>query len=551
MKNREIETYLHDAVAHSVPDVLEQVVSGCERKREKVIEMTSNKKHIKRWAAVAAAVVILALAGVGVGAGAYYHVDSIIALDVNPSVELKINRGERVLEANAKNGDGELILKDMDLKNTDLDVAVNAIIGSMLKNGFIDELQNSILISVEGENGEKCDSLKQKIAQEIDSLLRSSSVDGSVLSQVVPIDDEALRTLAEENGISLGKASLIQKIIEKNPALKFEELAKMPINDLNLLSESKNASLDNVSVSGSASDKAYIGEEKAKQAAFDRAGVKAAGVSRLEVELDCENGAMVYEVEFYSGGREYDVTVDALTGKILFYDTEADKTPGRDDDDKDDDRNDDNDRDDDDYSASSRPDNGSGSNVSSRPNGGNGNSSAARPNDKDDDDGNHNTQTSSTAQASYIGAQKAKEIAFRHAGVSASSAKKVEAELEKGRNPHYDISFISGNTEYDYEIDAVSGKILDYEKEYTHDGNQSASSAAPSKQLIGESRAREIALKHAGLSQSAVRELECELDRDDGTVVYEVSFKNGGFEYQYDIDAYSGSIRDFEKEKDD
>lgn len=548
MKNREIETYLHDAVAHSVPDVLEQVVSGCERKREKVIEMTSNKKHIKRWAAVAAAVVILALAGVGVGAGAYYHVDSIIALDVNPSVELKINRGERVLEANAKNGDGELILKDMDLKNTDLDVAVNAIIGSMLKNGFIDELQNSILISVEGENGEKCDSLKQKIAQAIDSLLRSSSVDGSVLSQVVPIDDEALRKLAEENGISLGKASLIQKIIEKNPALEFEELAKMPINDLNLLSESKNASLDNVSVSGNASDKAYIGEEKAKQAAFDRAGVKAAGVSRLEVELDCENGAMVYEIEFCSAGRKYDVTVDALTGKILFYDTEMGKA--HDDDDKDDDRDDGSDRDDDDYNASSRP--GNGSNVSSRPNGGNGNSGAVRPNDKDNGhDGNHNTQTSSTAQASYIGAKKAKEIAFGHAGVSASSAMKVEVELEKGRNPHYDISFISGNTEYDYEIDAVNGKILDYEKEYTQEGNQSASSAAPSKQLIGESRAREIALKHARLSQSAVRELECELDRDDGTAVYEVSFKNGGFEYQFDIDAYSGSIRDFEKEKDD
>ncbi len=548
MKNREIETYLHDAVTHSVPDVLEQVVSGCERKREKVIEMTSYKKHIKRWAAVAAAVVILALAGVGVGAGAYYHVDSIIALDVNPSVELKINRGERVLEANAKNGDGELILKDMDLKNTDLDVAVNAIIGSMLKNGFIDELQNSILISVEGENGEKCDSLKQKIAQEIDSLLRSSSVDGSVLSQVVPIDDEALRKLAEENGISLGKASLIQKIIEKNPALKFEELAKMPINDLNLLSESKNASLDNVSVSGNASDKAYIGEEKAKQAAFDRAGVKAAGVSRLEVELDCENGAMVYEVEFCSAGRKYDVTVDALTGKILFYDTEMGKAH---DDDKDDERDDGSDRDDDDYNASSsRPDNGSAGTVSSRPNGGNGNSGAVRPNDKDNGHGNHNTQTSSTAQASYIGAKKAKEIAFGHAGVSASTAKKVEAELEKGRNPHYDISFISGNTEYDYEIDAVNGKILDYEKEYTHDGNQSASSA-PSRQLIGEGRAREIALKHAGLSQSAVRELECELDRDDGTAVYEVSFKNGGFEYQYDIDAHSGSIRDFEKEKDD
>ena len=85
MKNKEIEVYLHGAVSHSVPDVLEQVVSGCERKQEKVIEMTLNKKHIKRWAAVAAAVVILALAGVGAGAGVYYQVDPLLRWTSTPA----------------------------------------------------------------------------------------------------------------------------------------------------------------------------------------------------------------------------------------------------------------------------------------------------------------------------------------------------------------------------------------------------------------------------------------------------------------------------------
>ena len=70
----------------------------------------------------------LALLLVGGGAGYYYQsvngVASIVSLDVNPSIELKVNKNEKVLSATPMNDDAVEILDGMDLKGADLNVAV-------------------------------------------------------------------------------------------------------------------------------------------------------------------------------------------------------------------------------------------------------------------------------------------------------------------------------------------------------------------------------------------------------------------------------------------
>ena len=154
MNNREIEERVKRAVEHGVPDVRQAILSQCNEVEGKVIGMNDNnvrKKTGWRKYAAMAAVLVLLLGGVGVYSQ-NSAVDSIIELDVNPSIELSVNKKERVVEAKALNDDAVAILEDMDLKGADLDVAVNALIGSMLKHGYLSELQNSILISV--ENGD-------------------------------------------------------------------------------------------------------------------------------------------------------------------------------------------------------------------------------------------------------------------------------------------------------------------------------------------------------------------------------------------------------------
>ena len=60
----------------------------------------------------------------------------------------------------------------------------------------------------------------------------------------------------------------------------------------------------------------------------------------------------------------------------------------------------------------------------------------------------------------YIGTEKAKSIALSDAGVSGVRFEKAKLDHDDGRAV-YEIEFEKGNKEYEYEIDALTGKILE------------------------------------------------------------------------------------------
>lgn len=62
--------------------------------------------------------------------------------------------------------------------------------------------------------------------------------------------------------------------------------------------------------------------------------------------------------------------------------------------------------------------------------------------------------------------------------------------------------------------------------------------------------ATDAALKHAGLDKSQVRDIDVDLDRDNGKLIYEVDFNSGNTEYDYDIDAETGEVISADKSKD-
>lgn len=70
-------------------------------------------------------------------------------------------------------------------------------------------------------------------------------------------------------------------------------------------------------------------------------------------------------------------------------------------------------------------------------------------------------------------------------------------------------------------------------------------------QYISKEEAKNIALTHAGLSAGDVTRLRTEFDYDDGRAEYEVDFHHGGYEYDYEIDAESGAIRNWDKDRED
>ena len=221
--------------------------------------------------------------------------------------------------------DAKIILEGMDLKGSDINVAVNALIGSMVKNGYIDELANSILISVDNPDSQESEKLRKKIVDELNAFI-SNGNNISVVSQSITAEDKNT-SLAKKYGISVGKLELIEKLIEKNNLYTYEELKNLSINELNLLLGS---TTENVTTSGTASDKSYIGKDKALEIALSDAGVSS--VTWSEVEMDYDDGFMTYEVEFTYNNREYDYEINATTGDILEsnreYDDDANTNSG-------------------------------------------------------------------------------------------------------------------------------------------------------------------------------------------------------------------------------
>ena len=171
---QEIKAMVKKAYSAATPDVLESVLSDCKKLKGRVTPM-KKKNYLKSIIAAAAAVVFV-LAGV-IGFGTYQKANKVVstvALDVNPGIEITINAKEKVLDVKAMNDDAKKVIGDMNFKGSDLDVAVNALIGSMLRCGYLSEITNSILVSVDSSDAAQGEALQKRIAAEIEAILNQN-----------------------------------------------------------------------------------------------------------------------------------------------------------------------------------------------------------------------------------------------------------------------------------------------------------------------------------------------------------------------------------------
>ena len=163
MRDQDLEQRLRTAAEHAAPDPLDRILSSCGTQKGTVIPMNTNPKKKSRWAPLTAAAVLAFILCGGLGIRGWQTantVASVVSLDVNPSIQIQVNSKEKVLSADALNQDAQVILADMELKGTQLNVAVNAIVGSLLQNGYLDSISSAILISVEDEDTQRASRLE-------------------------------------------------------------------------------------------------------------------------------------------------------------------------------------------------------------------------------------------------------------------------------------------------------------------------------------------------------------------------------------------------------
>lgn len=223
----------------------------------------------------------------------------------------------------------------------------------------------------------------------------------------------------------------------------------------------------------------YIGEEAAITAALAHAGVERAAAASVTSHLDYDDGLYLYEVEFTAGEIEYEYEINAITGAV--FKQEIDRI----------------------------------AQIVPAP---------------------------SDPTVTYVTKEAAIAAAVQAAGVDAASItlKKATFEIEEGTHV-YEIEFVSGNVEYEYDVNAVTGTVVP-DSVYTP--------ATPgSGSYIGVEAAKNAALAHAKFGAADVVFTEAALDVDRGVYVYEVEFTAGGYEYEYEINATTGAVVKFDKER--
>ena len=516
-RDKKIEEQLSSAVSRLIPeDMLDRIEQGIVQDQERTPLMTNQTNHKSKILPRLSGILVAAclLLAVGLVGGRYYQnnlaVASTVDIDVNPSIEISANRNDRVVKVEAVNGDAEAILDGMDLKGTDLNVAVNAVIGALVKQGYLTDDAREILVTVRHEDAAKAQILRSVVVSDIDAALKASGSEAAILNQTVTSDDSA-SAFAKEQGVSLGKAVFVLNLAALDDTLDPKALAAMSLKELTALIRERGLDVrhildydaddslfeniaDNIE-DGNEAAKAAVTPAEAKEKALAAAGVKAEDAAFIRCELDEEDCRLYYEIEFRAKGIEYEYEVNAKTGAVEKEDTDTDRRPAAD-------------------------------------------------------------------SGKKITADEAKAAALAHAGVKASDARvlKVSLDYEDGVAV-YEVDFIVGRIEYEYEIHAASGRVLSHEKDVeddlpVHTPPADTDSAAPNPnepqpERLTAAEAENAALKHAGVKRADARFERTELDEEEGRTVYEVSFRVGNTEYEYEIDAYSGKVLSHEKDIDD
>ncbi len=159
------------------------------------------------------------------------------------------------------------------------------------------------------------------------------------------------------------------------------------------------------------------------------------------------------------------------------------------------------------------------------------------------------TPVSSSADAAQgavsgeITEEEAKAIAFQNAQVIPEevTAIRVKRDIDDGI-PVYDVEFYVQNKEYDYEIQAADGAILSVDYDVEEDFQTSANTAG----VISEAEAKQIILNR--LPEATEQNIYIRLDTDDGMQEYEGEVVVNNTKYEFEINAQTGEITNWEQD---
>ena len=243
MKSDDLLRHLSSVKDEYIEEIMTESVRSARRR--------SGKRHAVASIAASLAIVILGTA-VMASNGANVEKDemsldgsvqsiqmarnSVIMIDVNPSIRIEVNDRDTVVAVEGLNDDSKPVLEGLELKGKDYKTAVSEIVTSLQEKEYITNLKNSILISVAAPNDDMSKEILSGAVETVEGIDKAIDYGLSILSQIVSLDDAAEAT-AEKYGISEGRVDIINKFVSEHSDYSFDKLVENNIQLLNQLVE--------------------------------------------------------------------------------------------------------------------------------------------------------------------------------------------------------------------------------------------------------------------------------------------------------------------------
>lgn len=310
MRKENIEHRLRHEFSDIAPNKLDEVLAAVDELPEDdtVINFTQEvkKRRSPLKAVLSAAAALLLIVG---AAGLYANLSAdryIVAVDVNPAVELSVNGFDRISAVTLKNNDAKTLISEDDLKGKTVSDAVDTLTEKLCGDGYLNENSNGVLVSVHGGD----DALCSKIVGSVGKATERAGFNYAVLYQ--SLDDDAD-----------GKAELIAKLDGRLENFNTEELNKLSVQELIFLAESLNYMPDNTKLYGKLNG--YLSAEDAKH----DAGVDSASATQSIIRYAEQ---LAYEIVYTENGTTHKYVVSASTGKVLAHEKHSNSSsdsPGK------------------------------------------------------------------------------------------------------------------------------------------------------------------------------------------------------------------------------
>lgn len=379
LTDQEVEYMLAKAVVQQVPDIYQQASSAPITPLAVVDEIVPRQfpRQRLRGQRLAAACVLLVLCAGGIFSWLWFSTKAVVSIDVNPSVALSLNRFEYVIDTQAGNTDGAEVLDDLSLKNLKLSTALDALMGAMSRKGYLDD-QAQISVFVDGSdddfNRELYDEITEDLAHlapdavtqvgesatneqtteqpagneqttEQPSAEQTTEQPATDQTTAQPVtgqtgeqqpqqsasitEEQAKEIAANHAGVAVADVTFHSVSLEEDDGRRVYDVEfysgsteydyEIDAATGDILSYDNDVENFSIPQQQSTATGSYIGEDAAKAAALQRAGLTEDQVRWEKCELDEDDGRFSYELEFSSGQHEYECEVEAFTGEILNF----------------------------------------------------------------------------------------------------------------------------------------------------------------------------------------------------------------------------------------